>query len=259
MSPALFAPAGVLACLVAFRVALSHSARRQVRRRFAALTAAVQIPCDLRPSKVASLVPAGIALSSPIRRRRLRRAQVGLRSRLPEGLEAMARSLRSGSSLHHAVSEAGAEIGGLLGEELARVATEVGNGRPLTKALEGLALRQPSAQMDLVVAALCLGYEAGGAQARALDGVATTLRASLSLSSEVRALSSQARISALVIGVAPLVFALFAIATDSRTGAFLFGSPGGLLLLATGLSLDLIGWVWMRRLCDLKPRWSLTP
>ncbi|MGH3849352.1 MAG: type II secretion system F family protein [Pseudonocardiaceae bacterium] len=165
----------------------------------------------------------------------------------------MARSLRSGASLPHAIEEGAENVGGMLGQELNRVTAEIGTGCPLTEALDALAVRQSSPQMALVVAALCLGYEAGGAQARALDGLAVTLRANLALGSEVRALSSQARISALVIGLAPLVFALFAVATDSRTGSFLFGSVAGILLLAAGLSLDIIGWIWMRRLCGPRP------
>lgn len=167
---------------------------------------------------------------------------------LPGALEAVARSLRSGASLRQAMSEAALATPGRLGRELDEVARQVAHGATLVAALEALAVRRPLPSVRLAVAALCLGVETGGAQAKAVDGVATTLRDRLAVAAEVRALSSQARISGLVIGVAPLAFGAFAVTTDPRTGQFLFHTPVGVTLLATGLFLDAVGWLWMQRL-----------
>jgi len=132
---------------------------------------------------------------------------------------------------------------------LAIVADQAGHGSGLVEALEGLAARRPSPGVRLAVAALCLGVDTGGAQARAVDGVAATMRERLAVEAEVKALSSQARMSALVIGVAPLGFGAFAAATDPRTSDFLLHTPVGLALVCVGLLLDGAGWLWMQRLC----------
>jgi tight adherence protein B len=197
----------------------------------------------------AGLVLAVVTLG-PLVGLRARRGQGAVRTEreLPAALEAIARSLRSGASLRQAVAEAGAATPGPLGRELAAVAARVEHGAPLVTALEGLAGAESLPGARLAVAALCLGVETGGAQARAVDGVAATLRDRLAVAGEVRALSSQARMSALVIGLAPLAFGTFAIATDPRTGAFLFHTPLGLCLLAVGCALDGAGWLWMQRL-----------
>ena len=71
----------------------------------------------------------------------------------------------------------------------------------------------------------------------------------LAVAGEVRALTSQTRASMFVIAAAPVVFCLFASATDPRTSTFLFRSPAGLVCLAAGISLDITGGLWMRRLC----------
>jgi tight adherence protein B len=167
---------------------------------------------------------------------------------LPAALEAVARSLRSGASLRQAIAEAAVAMPGRLGRELAHVARQVGHGATLVEALEGLAARRPVPGVRLAVAALCLAAETGGAQARAVDGVAATLRDRLGITAEVRALSSQARVSALVIGLAPIAFGGFAVTTDPRTGQFLFHTPVGLALLGVGITLDGLGWLWMQRL-----------
>lgn len=171
---------------------------------------------------------------------------------LPLALEAMARSLRSGASLRQAVAEAGSATPGRLGRELAVVARQVEEGATLVAALEALSARHPAPGVRLAVAALCLSVETGGGQARAVDGVAATVRDRLAVAAEVRALASQARISAVVIGLAPLAFGAFAMATDPRTGRFLFHTPLGLTLLAAGCVLDGLGWLWMQRLARVQ-------
>ena len=201
---------------------------------------------------------AGVALlglvAGPALVVRTRRGRAGARveQALPVALEAVARSLRSGASLRQAVEEAGASTGSgggrVLVAELSRAAAEAAQGASLVTALEGVAARRPLPGVRLGVAALCLGAETGGAQARAVDGVASTVRERLAVGAELRALSSQARISALVIGLAPIGFGAFAAATDPRTSEFMLHTPAGLILLATGLLLDGLGWLWMQRL-----------
>jgi tight adherence protein B len=95
------------------------------------------------------------------------------------------------------------------------------------------------------VAALCLGAEAGGPQARAVDGVAATLRQRLSVAAEARALGAQARVSGLVIALSPVVFCAVASSADRGTARFLLHTGTGQLLLATGIALDLVGALWM--------------
>jgi tight adherence protein B len=167
---------------------------------------------------------------------------------LPETLESMARSLRSGSSLRLAIAEASASAPAPLGEGLADIADVAGRGRPLAAAIARWSGTTPGDGVPLAAAALGLGAELGGAAARSLDGVAGTLRDRNGVRREVRALSAQARASALVIGTAPVVFLVVVAAADPGAVGFLVGSPVGLLCLASGLGLDAVGAWWMRRI-----------
>lgn len=173
---------------------------------------------------------------------------VRLEQSLPVALEAVARSLRSGASLRQAIGEAANATPTRLGRELAQVTRQVGHGASLVDALEALAARRPLPGVRLTVAALCLCVETGGARARAVDGVAATLRDRQAVAGELRALSAQARISALVIGLAPVAFGAFSVMADPRTGEFLFHTPVGLALMAAGIALDGLGWLWMQHL-----------
>ena len=171
---------------------------------------------------------------------------------LPEVLEAVARQLRAGGSLTQAVAGVEPPAGSPSGlatdwQRVVALAPAVGIGAALDDWADD---RPPSVR--LAAAALAMAAETGGSPARAVDGVATTLRSRQSVADELRALSSQARASAAVIALAPLGFGALAGATDDRTSAF-FTTPAGLTLLAAGLTLDTVGAWWMSRLCRVAP------
>jgi len=176
----------------------------------------------------------GPALAVAARRGRAARA---VDAALPETLEAAARSLRTGASLRQALDEAAPEV-----------VARAGAGESLTACLDRWADRCPTPGVRLAVASLALAAEAGGTAAAAVDGVAATIRADLAVAAEVRAQSSQARLSALVIAVSPLVFGLLAAGTDGRTAQFLLRTPLGSLCLLAGLVLDAVAAWWMHRI-----------
>lgn len=179
------------------------------------------------------------------------RSDARAEAELPTVMAAVAGGLRSGGSLRQALAEAAqvtAAAGGVLADDLARVVSATNHGATVVGALEAWGARRPLPGVRLAVAALCLGAETGGAEARAVDGVAATLRYRLAALAEARALATQARMSAVVIAVAPVAFAALASAADDRTARFLLGSPVGLAMLVTGLTLDALGALWMARL-----------
>jgi tight adherence protein B len=179
---------------------------------------------------------------APVRRRRYV-------SSLPAALDEVARALRSGSSIPLALAGAGpATGGGPAGSALGRVANRVELGVPLEASLDQLAAEEPYAETQLVVAALAIAADAGGRAAPAVESVSATLRERAGAAQEVLAQSVQARLSAAVIGVLPLAFAVWCITTDDRAAAFLLTTPGGWACAATGLALLVLGAWWMRRI-----------
>ena len=176
-----------------------------------------------------------------------RRAAARREEAVPLVLDAIARSLRSGASLLQALGEAADEEGPLQ-VELRRVVAEAERGAGVVTALNSWAERQPSGSIRLAAAALSLGAETGGANARAVDGVASTVRQRLAVAGEARALTAQPRVSAQVIGLAPIAFGAFSAATDPELAHMLFTTPLGWAMLAAGLTLDLLGMAWMIRM-----------
>lgn len=187
------------------------------------------------------------------RRRRRRRALAQRRSQLPPALEELAVALRSGSSLPVALGEAGRATPDPLGPELEALALGAGRGQPMAAVLDDWTRRHDDPGTRLAATALILANAVGVASARAVHGVAATLRERLELNAERRALASQARTSAVVLSAAPLLFALLLGVSDGAAGRFLLQSRAGWACLALGVGLDALGAWWMARLTRGEP------
>lgn len=168
---------------------------------------------------------------------------------LPEVVEALARSVRAGSSIRGAVGAAAAGARGATGADLTHLAARLDRGAPLPVVLDEWRLRRREVrEVALVAVALQIAADAGGSVARALDGVADTIRSRQHLRAEISALASQAEASAALIALLPLAFAAVAGAADPDTLTFLIATPFGLTCLAVGVVLDVVALLWMRRI-----------
>ena len=121
-------------------------------------------------------------------------------------------------------------------------------GMGLDATLARWAKAEPDGARGLVADALLIATITGGSQAGALDAVVSTLSERQALEREVRALGAQAKASAAVLVVTPILFAGAVAAVDPRIRSFYVGSVAGPLCLLGGLALDFCGAWWMARL-----------
>jgi tight adherence protein B len=193
----------------------------------------------------AVVVTAGPALAVPLRRAgRAARADRAL----PQLLDAVARAVRAGASLRHALLDGAEAVAGTaLATEAAALARALRDGASLPAALAVFAGPEPAPVRRLAVDALGLADEIGGAPAALVERVGDTARERAAVAREARALAAQARASAVVIVVAPAAFALLGAAADPRIASFL-GTPPGVACVTAGLACDGVGAWWMSRL-----------
>ncbi len=111
----------------------------------------------------------------------------------------------------------------------------------------------PSPEPALGLAVLELAARHGGATAASLDRAASAVRERRAVIAERAVQSAQARLSALVLTLLPIGFAVWTASTDRRVARFLAGSPLGWACLGVGLTLNLAGWAWMRLIIRGRP------
>jgi tight adherence protein B len=97
--------------------------------------------------------------------------------------------------------------------------------------------------------------ELGGQTARLLEDVAESIRDRRALQRDADRQATQARLSAWVVALAPVGFAVIAYASNPEALRFLTTSTVGWACLAAGLGLDGLGAWWMRAL-GRRATWS---
>lgn len=166
---------------------------------------------------------------------------------LPGALDRVAAGLRAGSTV-------GEGLGGLadstspLAPDLRRIDARTHLGVGLVDALGQWSRERPLPGVRAVAGALALAVSVGGACAGALEGLGESLRARDATIREAQALSAQARLSAFVVGGAPLGYLLFASVADPGSLDALISTNAGRACLTIGLTLEALAAVWMRAL-----------
>jgi tight adherence protein B len=188
---------------------------------------------------------AWLLVSSMADRRRAQFAEL-----LPDNLQLLTGTLRSGYGLLQALATLGREASEPARGEFRRVLLEVRVGRDPGDSLRALADRMGSDDFDWVVGAIDINREVGGDLAMILDNVAETIRERQRLQRQVKSLSAEGRLSGYVLTALPPVLALVMAAINPDYLAEL-GSGFGPVLVVAGAVLLVIGWIWIRRLTRL--------
>jgi tight adherence protein B len=181
-----------------------------------------------------------------------RKRQAAFVSQLPDTLQLLSGSLRAGYSLQQGVEAVSQEVEDPMGRELRRVMVEARLGRPLETALDDAATRMASPDFEWAVMAIRIQREVGGNLAELLMIVSETMLQRERLRRDVKALTAEGRISAIVLAVLPVIlgFAMYVINPDYiRT---LFDETVGQLLILGGIVLALIGFFWMKKVIEIE-------
>jgi tight adherence protein B len=180
-------------------------------------------------------------------------------SNLADTITLVANALRAGSSFLQAIDMVVRETQPPISTEFARVIREVNLGVPLDEALANMTRRVRSDDLELMTTAIAIHHTVGGNLAEILDSIAFTIRERVRIKGEIRTLTAQQRMSGYVVGFLPL--ALVGILTliaprfmdpMLRKPPELFGLPAGMIILAIGGTMMLLGFVFIRRIVDIE-------
>ena len=174
------------------------------------------------------------------------------KTQLPEAIELIVSVLKTGHSIPRAIQTVSEEIPAPLGTEFREVHQRLNLGQQLSEALNITTTKYDSYELDLIRRAVSIQSEVGGSLAELLDKTNSTLRQRIKLARHVRVLTSQSRLTAIIVGLLPLILAT----------ALNYLSPGyldplitketGRLLLIFAVALEIVGIFIMRKMSVIK-------
>jgi len=195
---------------------------------------------------IAAVTPA-IVLSALSSRR-----QRKFTSQLPDTLQLLSGSLRAGYSLLQGVEAVSQEVSDPMGQELRRVLAEARLGRPLEESLGDTAKRMGSPDFEWAVMAIRIQREVGGNLAELLQTVGETMIARERLRREVRSLTAEGRISAVILGILLVALGGVMYAVNPEYIQTLFNHKSGHIMLAGAGLLALVGFYWMKKTIEIE-------
>ncbi|MFQ5830717.1 MAG: type II secretion system F family protein [Candidatus Methylomirabilia bacterium] len=195
---------------------------------------------------IASSLPVWHLLYKRYRRLRLFERQ------FPDALDMLTRSMRAGYGLSQAIQVVAEEMPDPTGQEFRQVAEQIRVGLDPGEALSRLRSRVPTEDTTFFCTAVSIQRSAGGNLAEILDRLSEVIRERFKLFSHARILSSQARWTAIIVGVSPVVFAIIFQLLSPGFFDPLLNSPLAPVLIVAGLISEAIGFFLVWRIASIK-------
>ena len=161
--------------------------------------------------------------------------------RFPEAIDLIVRGLKSGLPVTESIRTVGEEFDGPVGEEFRLVSDRVKLGQPIDDALHEMWKRIDLAEFKFFVIALSVQRETGGNLSETLENLSDILRRRRQMKLKIKALSSEAKASAMIIGSLPFIMLLILNMVSGDYVQTLFTDPRGVTLIFIGLGFMVVG------------------
>ncbi|MFX0136083.1 MAG: type II secretion system F family protein [Candidatus Hodarchaeota archaeon] len=170
----------------------------------------------------------------------------------PDAIDMIISSLRAGHAFNKAMQLVSIEAPAPVGIEFRRAFEENSLGLSLQEVLNNLTQRVDSADLKLFVMAVLLQRETGGNLTEILEKISLTIRERFKLIGQIKTYTAQGRMSMWIIGFLPLSFALVVSVINPDYLKPLFSEPIGKLLLATAIFLQIVGFLIIKKIVQIK-------
>ncbi len=194
----------------------------------------------------------GVVLPRVVVRFKRNRRLAKFESQFANALDSLATAAEVGLSIPQAMETISRDMPAPLGLEFGHVLRTLGMGLSLPEALDQLADRVPSRDVELFAAALGIQYRTGGNLSQILHKIADTVRQRINMRSEIKALTAQQRYSAYLMAALP-IFLVTALRFVSPAYFAQIVQPGTMriILVAAGAGI-VVGLFFMLRIADVE-------
>lgn len=167
-----------------------------------------------------------------------------------DALDIIVRGVKSGLPLNECLRIIAVESSEPLRSEFKQIADGISMGQSITQALNKFYHRVPLQEVNFFNIVLGIQAQTGGNLSEALGNLSAVIRSRKLLREKIKALSSEAKASAMIIGALPICVMVLVYITTPAYMMELFLKPVGHLILLTGGVLMGLGIYIMRRMIN---------
>lgn len=173
-------------------------------------------------------------------------------AQFPEAIDLIVRGLRSGLPVSESIRMVGEELQDPVGTEFKAVTDGQGLGQSLDAAMWEAATRIGTPEFKFFVISLSVQRETGGNLAETLQNLSDILRKRRHMRMKIKALASEAKASAMIIGSLPFIMFGILMLMSPDYVLQLFTDPRGHIMVGAGLGSMMIGVFVMARMVKFK-------
>ena len=183
----------------------------------------------------------GLGLPHLILNRQIAKRTKKFATLLPEALDLIVRGVRSGLPVAETIKTIAEEIEDPVGPEFQRIGDQMRIGISMDEAMWATAKRLQIAEFNFLVISMSIQQETGGNLAEILENLSNMVRRREQMRLKVKAMSSEARASAMIIGSLPFIMCALISFINPRYMGVLFTDPRGWIMIGIGMTSLLIG------------------
>lgn len=173
-------------------------------------------------------------------------------SQLVDALILISNSLKSGYSFLQGMELVADEAPRPISSEFRRMLRETNLGYPMEQALDGMAERVPSEDLDLVVTVVKIQRQIGGNLAEILDKIVHTIRERIRIKGEISTLTAQGKLQGIILTLMPPAMCMGIYMMNPEFMMPLFTTLMGKMLLGAAFVLQMIGGFMIKKIVEIK-------
>ena len=173
-------------------------------------------------------------------------------AQLSDGLELVARALRSGQSLALAMHVVGEEMPEPISTEFGRVFAEQNLGIPIEESMKNMCERVPNMDLKFFVTAVGIQRTTGGDLAEILDKIGYVVRERFRILGQVKALTGEGRLSGVVLIALPFALFGFMLNTKPDYVESLWTTDLGKKMSVFAIIAQILGALTIRKIVNIK-------
>jgi len=160
---------------------------------------------------------------------------------LPEALDLLARALRSGHAMTSGLEMVSSEMEEPIASEFGAAVDEINLGLTFQEAFENLCERVPSTDLRFFAISVIIQRETGGNVAEILDNISRLIRERIQFKRQVRALTAEGRLSAMVLIGLPIALFAYIFFVNHSYISLLWKDVIGQYMLGGAIVLQILG------------------
>jgi tight adherence protein B len=194
----------------------------------------------------------GASMPYLVVRRRATKRMDKFEEQLPDAIDLMTRAIRAGHPLNAGFQMVADEASEPTAGEFRRVFEEQRFGLPFEDAIYGLADRVPLVDTRIMATAMLVQREVGGNLAEVLGNLAHVIRERFKIRRQLRVITAQGRMSGYVLAALPLCVGAAIYLLNREYSTLLFTHPLGKIMLVVAVVMQVIGYLWIRKIVNIE-------